>query len=495
MSSQRKLVKHSGIMMFMELGSRMLDALVSVVLARHLGPEGFGLMAFAIAFSALFGILPGFGMGAFMARDIARDPKCASNYVSNGLLLKLILAILTCAMVYGVSITLKHSPEKTYLVMLGTLMMIFETNVRFISAVFQGFQKVGMVAWINLAVRLAWVLLSITMVFFHAGISELLGIRVLIYAAGLIISVILIDRTLLRIKWSFNLTEVWKMAKTSIPFAIFRLFGDIYPNIDTVMLTSMMGNAAAGLYTAGYKFLRIFAFIPSGIFQAVVPGLTKISEKSSDNFVQTVERGIKYLLLVSLPICAVTMIFAKPLVILFYGREFAPAAGVLSIYVWSLIFTFLNSILNASVAAQGQERKGSFIMIGGLVCSAAKNVIVIPLWGLLGVAASTIVVQGLVFYLQVRLVRKRIPGLRVFRQAIRPFMVMLLMMICLWPLRHVNLFLNLGIAFVVFVLGCWIFGAVSREEWKAIKTAVTNKLKKKKMKDDPDDKPSSTGSR
>ena len=47
-----KVMGHTGILMGMELGMRLMDTLVAIVLARYLMPEGFGLLAFAIAFGS-----------------------------------------------------------------------------------------------------------------------------------------------------------------------------------------------------------------------------------------------------------------------------------------------------------------------------------------------------------------------------------------------------------------------------------------------------------
>ena len=38
----RKVMGHTGILMGMQLGIRMMDAVVSIILARYLLPEGFG---------------------------------------------------------------------------------------------------------------------------------------------------------------------------------------------------------------------------------------------------------------------------------------------------------------------------------------------------------------------------------------------------------------------------------------------------------------------
>lgn len=480
MSGAGKMVKHTGIMMFMELGIRLLDALVSVILARYLGPHGFGLMAFAIAFPSMFSIVVGFGMGAFITRDLARDPTQMSRYVSNGLILKLLLALLTLAVVYSISLALHLSQQKVTLVLMGTLLMIFEGNTRFILSVFQAYQKMKIVAAVNLTSRIGWVLLSLALIFTKAGINELLAVRVLLYGVALVVSIFLIDRRIERIKWTLDWSFVWKMMKSSFPFALFRLFGGVYTDIDTVMLSSMRGDIMTGWYAAAYKILRIFAFIPSGVFQGVMPAYTKMSTKNPEDILEILERSIKYLLICVFPICGAISLLAEPVTLFIYGNKFSQSAGALQILVWSLVFTFLNSALNASIAAQGQERRGSWILFTGLAASALSNLIAIPLWGYLGAAATTILAEGIVFYLQVKLVAKKIPGLKIWRQGIKPFAAMIFMIAVVWPWRHANIFLAVAICGAAYGLALMVLGVMTADEWKEIKKVSFSKIFKGK---------------
>ncbi len=93
--SRGRFGKNASVLMAMELGIRAMDALVVIILARYLAPEGFGLLAFALSFAGLFGMLPGFGMGSLSVRNVAREPEQLSRFLLNGLIVKTALAALT----------------------------------------------------------------------------------------------------------------------------------------------------------------------------------------------------------------------------------------------------------------------------------------------------------------------------------------------------------------------------------------------------------------
>jgi PST family polysaccharide transporter len=46
---------------------------ITLWIARYLGPEQFGMLNFAIAFIALFGAIAGLGLQGIVIRDVLRD--------------------------------------------------------------------------------------------------------------------------------------------------------------------------------------------------------------------------------------------------------------------------------------------------------------------------------------------------------------------------------------------------------------------------------------
>ena len=479
MTKPRKIIKDTGTMLAMEFGVNFSDAIISILLAWYLGPAGLGLMAFAMSFASLYAVLPGFGMGAWITRDLAREPDKMSLFLSNGLIVKLFLSLSTLALILGSSLVLHHDPHRTLLVMFAALLMIFETNTNFVLSVFQGYQKMTVVAVVNLLQRAVWVISALLVIFFHGGIAQLLGVRALIYGIGFCISIVLIESRLEKIRWTFDVAFIKRMMKASMPFALFRIFGSVYTDLDTVMLSSMRGDVMTGWYAAGYKFLRVFSFIPGGVFQAILPAFTKLSRESRENMLRTLERSIKFLLIFVLPICAGTTVLANRFTLMIYGPKFSGSGGALRILIWSLLFTFLNSALNASIAAVDQEKRGSGILFLGLLFSALSNLIVIPKWGYLGAAMTTILSEAVVFSLQARLVAKKIPGLRIWRYAGKPFLATLVMLAAAWLLQNQSLFLSVPVSGAVYLAALVSFKAIDQDEWDLMRKIFVDRFKKR----------------
>ncbi len=469
-----RLATNAGILMATELISRLLEAFVSIVLARYLAPEGFGLLAFALAYSNLFSILPGFGMGSLSMRDVAKEPSQLSRHVSNGLIAKLGLAIVTMVLIWSATIVLRYSSEKQLVVLLGATLMICETNVVYMLSFFQAFQQMTIVAVTTIGVRLGWVIGSVLIMLTHGGVVQLIGARVLVTAVGLAATLVLIQWSVEPIRWSCDPAFIWEMLKASFPFALFRLFGQLYTDIDTVMLSTMKGDIVTGWYAAGYKILRIFGFIQTGFFGAFLPAMSKFSKADSkQDMVLAMSRSCRYLLMIALPIAGGICVLADQVVLLFYGRDYAGAVPAMRILIWSLVFTFINSAMVAAIAAVNQEKKASNYLIAGCLFSALSNLVVVPLWGHLGAAGTTVLAEAFVFSLQFRMLKRNLPDLNLLKEVIRPVIVTAIMMVVTWTARGLGLPAAVAISAVVYFIGLVVFRLLGSEEWSILQHMIT----------------------
>ncbi|GEM_PF-3250554 len=462
-----RLATDAGILMITELFVRLFDALVSIILARYLAPQGFGLMAFAFSYSNLFSFLPGFGMGSLGMRDVAKDPSQMSRHVSNGLVAKLVLAIATMALIWVATIVLHYAPDKQAVVLVAGTMMILETNIRYILSFFQAVQRMSTVAITNIAVRVGWVIGSIAIMLWHGGVLQLVVVRALVTGVGFMTTIMLLERQIQRIHWSIEPAFIWGMLKASFPFALFKLFGQLYTDIDTVMLSSMKGDLVTGWYAAGYKIMRLFGFIQGGFFGAFLPAMSRFSgANAKHDMIVAMRRACRYLLIISLPIAGGVCVLADQVVTAFYGPDYYGAIPAMRILIWSMVLDFLNSAMIAAIASVNHEKKASYYLIIGCVCSALSNLLVVPLWGHIGAAMTTVLAESVVFALQLRMLQRSLPELRLLEEFVRPILVTGIMMAATWMLRGFGLFGAIAGASLVYVPGLFALRLIGRDEWR-----------------------------
>ena len=68
-----RLARHTGVLALSRFVSRGMGMGVTVVLARYLGAEFYGIYQRAEAFVLLFSVLANLGLDMILTRDVARD--------------------------------------------------------------------------------------------------------------------------------------------------------------------------------------------------------------------------------------------------------------------------------------------------------------------------------------------------------------------------------------------------------------------------------------
>ncbi len=109
--------------------------------ARYLGPELFGLLTFALAFTGIFGLLLDLGLNNLAIREVARDKSRANEYLSNITFIKLIMGVITFGLTAVVAYSLGYSGETLAVVYLLTLSTIFVAFTASFYAIFQSFER------------------------------------------------------------------------------------------------------------------------------------------------------------------------------------------------------------------------------------------------------------------------------------------------------------------------------------------------------------------
>ena len=456
--------------MGMELGIKILELLVSVVIARYLAPKGYGLLSFAVAFGTLFSILPASGISTLVTRDLARDSSELNRYLSVGLALKVLLSILTLITIALAGWWLKFGFEKWLVVILGSLLVLMEKFLGFTSSFFGSQQKMGMVAALNLAMRLAWMGSALTVIFLKGGLVAILTTRILVSCFVIGFSLRMIHVRLGKFLWSFDWSSALRMFKASLPFALFQVSVMIYVKIDVVMLSLIRGDTMTGWYAVAQRCRSAMGFIPGSVADAALPAMSKFSRASPKKLVDTIHHSCKYLWIISLPLAILISLLARDIVTFLYGDAFGQSVPALSVVIWTMTLSFVNNVFTTTLYAINWERKAGWAVAFGALFNIVTNLMAIPIWGHVGAATTTVLSEAAVFILQWRLVTKALPEAKPIRQLAKPSLAALLMMLFTWVARRNFGFFPalLGSVFVYFFL-LVAFRAVGREEWELAK--------------------------
>jgi O-antigen/teichoic acid export membrane protein len=344
MSTVQRIAKNTTLLLLSNVAGFILGFFFTMYVARYLAAEGFGVLSFALAFTAIFGVLTDIGLQTLMIREISRDKTLARKYLSNIAVLKIFLSIITFGLL-ALTVNLLHYPGDTvrviYLIGLSMIPGALSTMFYGLFRAYERMEFEALGGTLGGALMLAGALWAI-----HYNYN-IIGFAWVYFAA----SIIMLAYCFVVSAWRFTMPKIeldlsfWEKAlKQAWPFALSGVFLTIYLCIDSVMLSAIKGNEAVGWYNAAYRLILILSFIPAAYFGAVFPIMSRFHITSQDFLKFTHERSLKYMLILGVPIGVGTTILAEKIILLIFGSDYYPSVILLQILIWSTVFTFIGGV-------------------------------------------------------------------------------------------------------------------------------------------------------
>ena len=93
MSQIKTIFKNMSWLLVSQIVASICGFIWTILIARYLGVNEYGVLGFALSFTGLMAIAVDFGISTHIVREIATDNSIAAKYIGNALPLKSILII------------------------------------------------------------------------------------------------------------------------------------------------------------------------------------------------------------------------------------------------------------------------------------------------------------------------------------------------------------------------------------------------------------------
>jgi PST family polysaccharide transporter len=373
---------------------------VSVWVARYLGPEQYGTLNYAIAFVALFSVCANLGLDSIVIRDIARDSACSEESLGTALALKLAGAFVTLLLSVAAIAVLRPQDYLSLVIVTiiasGTFFQAFDTidfwyqsQVRSKFAVYA--RNPAFLA-ISLVKVLLIVLEAPLVAFAWAGLGEIaLG------ACGL---VLVYRGTGGRLSaWRFSWSRAVGLLRESWPLFLSGAFVLLYIKIDQIMIGQMLGDERLGVYSAAVRLTEVWYFIPVAITSSVFPAIVSAKKTGEAKYYDSLEQLYLLMVWLALGVAIPITVFAEPIVELVFGPEYRDGATVLAIQCWSGLFIFAGLVSNHWYLLENLSHYTLYRHLLGAGMNIAINLVLIPRYGIDGAAIATLITQFITSYM------------------------------------------------------------------------------------------------
>jgi O-antigen/teichoic acid export membrane protein len=371
-------------------GTQLLMAALSVVtgviVARALGPEGRGAYAVAMVIAVIGVQLGSLGLQGSNSYFVAKDRTLLGTLLANSLITSLMVGAAGAAAFWLVFHFFRgFAPIGGSLMVLALAGIPVGLAYLFAVNLLMGIREVRLYNTIELMNKALAAALIIAVVSVRTKTPEVLFLVVLVAQAvslGLALRILgkFSDFTMPPSMSLFrkNLGVGWKVYLSCV-------FGFLVVRIDLLMVRSMLGAAATGYYSVVGSLGDYVLMLPAAVSALLFPKLSGLqNEKEKQALTLKASAAICLTLLV---IVAVLALSAKWVIILLFGKAFAPASTALLLLAPGVFFLGVEVVLVQYLNSCGFPVSVVVLWIISTILNIGLNLWAIPAYGINGAAA------------------------------------------------------------------------------------------------------------
>lgn len=347
-SGKRQLLENFLSLSILQGVNYILPLITLPYLVRVLGPEKFGLIAFARAFVQYFNILTDYGFNLSATREISihrESNERISGIFSAVMIIKLVLLIFSLIILTIIVFSFQKFRKDWEIYYLSFGMVVGQ--VLFPVWFFQGMEKMKYITFLNLIARS---LFTVSIFIFVKKISDYMYVPLLnsigIILAGLLGIWVSFKKFPIYLKippW----IEIKHQLKDGGYIFISRISISFYTISNVFFLGLLTNNTTVGIYSAAEKLINGIKSFNNVILQVMFPFVSKVAKESSLKAVKIVWKELKFFLALEFILCILIYLFSYKIVLILLGENFIGATPIIRI----LIFT-VPLILSSAVIGQ-----------------------------------------------------------------------------------------------------------------------------------------------
>ncbi len=390
-----RVVKNAAWIVGCKVIKAVLTLVVTMLTARYLGPANFGVVNYAASLVAFVAPIMKLGLDSTLVHEIVKDPEREGGTVGTALTLCLISGLLCMAGVTSFSLVANRG-DNTQIVVCAiySILLLFQA-LEMLSYWFQA----------KLMSRYSAVAMLIGYVAVTAVQIVLLVTHVSIYwfTASYLVEYLVMVGVMLAIfakKSQHRLFFSWKIAKSMLRvskyYIVSALMVTIFSQTDKIMIKLMISDEATGWYSAAATSAGMVSFVFAAVIDSMRPTIFESAEQKEAGEA-AFERKLTYLYSIiiyfSLAVSLILTLLAPYIILLLYGDAYAPSADVLRVVVWFTTFSYLGTVRNIWILAKDKQKFLWVINGTGALLNIGLNFAFIPLWGIVGAAAASLITQ------------------------------------------------------------------------------------------------------
>jgi O-antigen/teichoic acid export membrane protein len=411
-SVKQTLVKNAMWLTAAEILDRVLKFVLVVYTVRILGPNGYGMYAFAFSVASLILIIADMGLVSITTREFSGSTETEKDF-PDILSLRLVLSVITVAVAFIISQFITDNLQTRMLILFLSVFVVLYYANDLLYALIRARMKMEYEAIGRILVSVS-LTMSGLIVLKYIPSAENIALAYMMVSLFFFLSFIVIFHfKVIKINIRTNMALWKKYLSMSWPLALTFLCVSMYSYIDSVMMGALGQVEATGYFNASYRIIFVTLMPMSLITRCFFPLL---SERLANHSIDKIQHVWNYyaaaMIFMAIPLVVGGLATSTNLIDMIYGGAFSPAATVFSIMIFVTGIAFLAEPFNQTLIIYNKQKKTFIVTLIGAAVNIVLNIILVPKYSLFGAASATVSTYAIMCVLYV-LMAKRHTDIRV----------------------------------------------------------------------------------
>lgn len=387
------LIANSGWLILDKVVRALLGLLVGAWVARYLGPSEYGLLAYVLAYVALFQAVASLGADSIIVRDIAQRPEAASTTLATALALRLALGV-TCwaVMIATAGLTSNGDPRVMLLAALAGGVLVFQAG-DVVDLWFQSQSQSRRTVLAKLTTYLLSSGVKVALILHQAPLAAF-ALVITVEAAGSALALWIAYRRLPTARpWQPRAASARALLHEAWPLMLSGLAIMVYMRVDQILIQQFLGTRELGLYAAILPISQFWQVLPLSIAVSLAPSIARMRVSDPEKYLASMVHVFRAFFYAGLACAVLTAAASVLLVEMLFGSAYRDSAPVLAIHAFSNVFLFLGVAHGLWLT---NERRFAVRLWGTLLAGLSTvglNLLLLPRVGLVGAACASVVAQ------------------------------------------------------------------------------------------------------
>ncbi len=446
---------------------------VSVLMARYMDKDSFGLYLFVLSAASLISIFTDMGIDGVSSYFIMRYKDSQTNPIRYVIYISAKLKVVLISLIFFILVLLGFTDYRYWYVAVFFIILVPNSFALLITQSFQHFRFYGQVQIIESILKLFLIYFVLTYI-----TTWRISIIILAIILPMILSIFLAIRDTIRIlpkeNINLNFKELKKEARDYwIWFAALSVMTPVIGNVMQISLGLLKELDMVAVFGVGKTLSNMVLIFVSSFKTGITPSFIKKTDRKSIAFALT--DSIRYMLMVVIFMAFFIHFTSAPLVTLFYTQKYSESAIIFEILSYGTLITLVFAGVTPAITSIGKQDMRVKLTVLYTMLLIIFSFIVVPKYGALGAALvfsiSTIIINGSYAILAKKYLNFKFPVTTLFKCIIAAMLALVPMQLMeLSPLIQIIITFLMGI--ILYLTFLFLFNEIKTHDINLMKESA-----------------------